>query len=129
MKNQFMVFVINFLDDLRISLQKTKRSLIRLQRHQRTNMLGSSIHFTTNLLEYIASEEAASSTFMIVQGLLVGLVIANGAMYWVAGKELGKPRRIKIEVLVLENRVDELRNAIVEAEKWIESIDPIELNG
>ncbi len=104
-------------------MSKTKRSLTRQQRNQRTNMLGSTIHFATNLLEYFSTEEVASPILKVVQGLLAGLVFANGVIYWIAGNVLWKPRKIKIEILVLENRIEESKATIVEAEEWIELND------
>lgn len=111
------------IDDLKISVHKTKRFLIHLRRHQKTNMLDNAIHFTTNLLQYFVAEEVSSSTLRIVQVLLAGLVVANGVIYWIAGNELATHRQLNIEILVLLNRVEELNNAIVEAEKWIELND------
>lgn len=112
------------IDHLKMKVHKLKRSLVHLRRHQTTNMLGSSIHFTTNLLQHYAAEDVASLTLTMAQILLAGLVFANGVIYWIAGKELAKPRQINIEILVLLNRIDELESAIAEAAKWIELNDP-----
>lgn len=83
-------------------------------------MLESAVHLMTNFLQYFVGEESASTTLKVVQGLIFGLVVANGAMYWIAGEELAKPRQMNVEILIIENKVQELRNEIVEMEKWME---------
>ncbi|KAG4073305.1 hypothetical protein HA402_002650 [Bradysia odoriphaga] len=116
------------IDDLKVSMKKVKRSLTRRQRNQRTNMLSSAIHFTTNFLEHYAVEKEASPILKVVQVLLFALLLTNGVIYWIAGNELKRPRGIKIEILYLENRIEESKNTFVEAEEWIELNDPIKLN-
>lgn len=85
-------------------------------------MLESAVHLMTNFLQYCVAEEPASTTLKIVQGLIIGLVVANGFMYCVAGKELAKPREMNNEILVMENRMQELKDEIVETENWIDRI-------
>lgn len=91
-------------------------------------MLGSVIHFMTNLLEYFAVEGVASPILRIVQGMLAGLVLATAVLHWIAGRELTKPRQIKVDILVIQNRIEESKFTMDETEAWIELNDQLKVN-